>query len=148
MTDLHIAYISLSGNVHNFVGRLVERLYPLTVTTHDIKQLIKEGQPFYMLDKPTIVVVPTYLDGGDGINNGTTEILTTPLREFIAANSNDKHVIGIVGSGNKNFNNQYCLTAKQYAMQFNAPVIGDFEMRGLDADVDRIAKKIKELLQI
>ncbi len=28
--------------------------------------------------------MPTYLDGGDGINNGNTEILTEVMREYLA----------------------------------------------------------------
>ena len=50
--------------------------------------------------------------------------------------------MGIIGSGNKNFNNQYCLTAKQYAERFGFPMLGDFELRGTNDDIERLAEII------
>ncbi|MDX5024705.1 class Ib ribonucleoside-diphosphate reductase assembly flavoprotein NrdI, partial [Streptococcus suis] len=64
----------------------------------------------------------------------------------IAAHNNVKNCIGIVGSGNRNFNNQYCLTAKQYSERFGFPMLGDFELRGTSSDVERIANIIVETL--
>ncbi|EAO74710.1 nrdI protein, partial [Streptococcus agalactiae COH1] len=72
--------------------------------------------------------------------------LTIPLGDFIAALNNVKNCIGIVGSGNRNFNNQYCLTAKQYSERFGFPMLGDFELRGTSSDVERIANIIVETL--
>lgn len=93
--------------------------------------------------------MPTYLEGGNGIDTGDVEILTNPLGDFIAAHGNDKHCIGIIGSGNRNFNEQYCLTAKQYAKRFGFPMLGDFELRGTGADVERLAKiTMKRLAQV
>lgn len=45
--------------------------------------------------------MPTYLDGGDGINNGNTEILTEVMREYLAFENNYRYCSGVVGSGNK-----------------------------------------------
>ncbi len=64
--------------------------------------------------------MPTYLDGGNGLDNGDTEILTETLREYLEYEENHILCLGVVGSGNKNFNNQYCLTAKQYAEENSA----------------------------
>jgi len=58
---------------------------------------------------------------------------------------NYKRCFGIVGSGNRNFNNQYCLTAKQYSQRFGFPVLDTFELRGLNEDIKRIGLKIEEL---
>ena len=71
--------------------------------------------------------------------------LTTPLGDFIAYGDNASKCFGVVGSGNRNFNNQYCLTAKQYAERFGFPVLDTFELRGLNEDVKRIGLKIEEL---
>ena len=75
--------------------------------------------------------LPTYLEGGNGVDNGDVEILTTPVGDFIAYGDNARKCFGVVGSGNRNFNNQYCLTAKQYSQRFGFPVLADFEMRGM-----------------
>lgn len=68
--------------------------------------------------------------------------MTTPLGDFIAAHDNYKYCYGIVGSGNRNFNHQFCLTAKQYAKRFGFPVLDEFELRGTSSDIERIAGKI------
>lgn len=69
--------------------------------------------------------------------------MTNPLGDFIAAHDNYKHCFGIIGSGNRNFNEQYCLTAKQYAKRFGFPMLGDFELRGTSADIERLAEIIR-----
>ena len=88
--------------------------------------------------------MPTYLEGGNGVDNGDVEILTNPLGDFIAAHDNHKRCFGIIGSGNRNFNNQYCLTAKQYSQRFGFPMLGDFELRGTQSDIERLAPIILE----
>ena len=58
------------------------------------------------------------------------KFLTTDVADFIAYGDNASKCLGVVGSGNRNFNNQYCLTAKQYSQRFGFPMLADFEMRG------------------
>ena len=142
MSDLTIVFISLSGNTLSFVKRLslyFEEHHNLQVKQMNIKDLKHETFPV----KDTFVaILPTYLEGGNGIDSGEVEILTNPLGDFIAAYDNYKHCMGIIGSGNKNFNNQYCLTAKQYAERFGFPMLGDFELRGTNDDIERLAEII------
>ncbi|CMV28279.1 PTS system%2C fructose specific IIBC component [Streptococcus pneumoniae] len=57
-------------------------------------------------------------------------------------------VSGVVGSGNRNFNNQYCLTAKQYSQRFGFPVLADFEMRGMLEDIKHVAAIIADLYEL
>lgn len=146
---INLLFISLSGNTKNFVERLKNQLevwHDKNVTLHNVYELMKNKQDFYHIDSPIFVFVPTYLSGGNGIDNGDEEILTTDLRKFIASNNNAENVVGIIGSGNKNFNEQYCLTAKQYCKQFNKPVIYDFELRGMQTDIDNVTKLILDLI--
>lgn len=149
MTIFRFVYISLSGNTASFVRRLSQYLkekYPeLEIEAIDIKDLVKEGRPFFAISGAFVAFLPTYLEGGNGIDNGDQEILTNPLGDFIAFEDNASKCLGIVGSGNRNFNNQYCLTAKQYSQRFGFPVLDDFEMRGMLGDIKRIAEKIENL---
>lgn len=144
-----LVYISLSGNTESFVKRLtvylLEKDPQLDIQQVDIKSLVKEDQPFFVMDRPYVAFLPTYLEGGNGLDSGDVEILTTDLGSFIAYENNVENCLGIVGSGNKNFNNQYCLTAKQYAQRFGFPLLDDFELRGLQNDIERVADKIKKL---
>lgn len=146
---IYLVYISLSGNTHSFVGRLqtfFQFQTDWTVELVHVKDLVKYAQPFYELDGPSVAFLPTYLEGGNGVDNGDVEILTTPLGDFLAFGSNAKTCLGVVGSGNRNFNNQYCLTAQQYANRFGFPVIDTFELRGLQSDVERIGRAILSLV--
>ena len=76
------------------------------------------------------------------------EILTTPLGDFIAYGDNASKCFGVVGSGNRNFNNQYCLTAKQYSQRYGFPVLADFEMRGMLGDIKKVAVIIADLYEL
>ncbi|MFK4566992.1 class Ib ribonucleoside-diphosphate reductase assembly flavoprotein NrdI [Enterococcus sp. UD-01] len=141
MDNLTIIYISLSGNTTDFVERLsnyckMER--GINVTSINIKEYKGE----YLIREPFVSILPSYLEGGNGIHNGYQEILTTKLGDFIAANDNAQYCYGIIGSGNRNFNKQFCLTAYQYAERFQFPVIDEFELRGSDDDIIRIADSI------
>lgn len=146
---IRVLYISLSGNTTHFVKKLTEYLnlwHDVTVNATDVYTLVKDKEAFKDETVPFVAILPTYLEGGNGHETGTTEILTTPLREYLRFNDNYKQCKGIVGSGNKNFNDQFCLTAKQYSEEFGFPVIDNFELRGTDQDVIRIADKMMQIL--
>ncbi|WP_128835044.1 class Ib ribonucleoside-diphosphate reductase assembly flavoprotein NrdI [Streptococcus sp. DD11] len=147
-----LVYISLSGNTESFVRRLSDYLLALhpdiEVEQIPIKDMVKEGQPFFEMANPFIAFLPTYLEGGNGVDNGDVEILTTDVADFIAYGDNASKCLGIVGSGNRNFNNQYCLTAKQYSERFGFPVLADFEMRGMLGDIKKVAGIIEDLYGI
>lgn len=137
-----IIYISLSGNTESFVTRLSSYLktwHQIDTKLINIKELDYTTFP---VTEPFVAMLPTYLEGGNGVDNGDVEILTTPLGDFIAAHDNYKYCYGIVGSGNRNFNHQFCLTTKQYAKRFGFPVLDEFELRGTSSDIERIAGKI------
>ena len=147
---IDLIYISLSGNTDSFVKRLRDYLLLNTkikeVNLLNVKELVKNSIPFNEVSNNFVAFLPTYLEGGNGIDNGDKEILTTPLREYIRYKDNYKKCLGIVGSGNKNFNNQYCLTAKQYSQEFGFPVLYNFELRGLDVDIHKVGSIIENLL--
>ena len=146
--SITLVYISLSGNTQSFVKRLkayLESKTSLPIKTINVKDLVKEQEDFFAMTDYYVAFLPTYLEGGNGLDSGDVEILTTPLRDFIAFADNYRYCYGIVGSGNKNFNNQYCLTAKQYSETFGFPMLDDFELRGLTDDVERIGEKILKL---
>lgn len=142
---IHLLYSSISGNTRAFVTKLTEYaktqghfiLIPIEIS--DATSDIIETSPFFAL-------VPTYLDGGNGIDNGVFEILTEPLREQLEIPENQQHLLGIIGSGNKNFNAQYILTARRYAVQFKVPLIANYELRGTSNDVQRVYEAIQQRL--
>lgn len=142
MQRIRFYYISLSGNTSSFVHRVsqyIKATYHREVESLNIKDL--KGKAI-TVDGPFVSFLPTYLEGGNGIDTGFQEILTGNLRKFLEYQGNFRYCLGIIGSGNRNFNKQFCLTAFQYAEQFGFPVIDVFELRGTDEDVERISKHI------
>ena len=149
MKELRVIYISLSGNTAGFVKRLTEYMslwYDVTIKATNVYDLVKNDIAFSVEPNPFVIFLPTYLEGGDGIETGTTEVLTTPLRDYMSYQNNYKQCLGVIGSGNRNFNEQYCLTAKQYSEQFDFPVLDTFELRGTQKDIERIADKLVSLM--
>ncbi|MEO1771173.1 class Ib ribonucleoside-diphosphate reductase assembly flavoprotein NrdI [Candidatus Enterococcus ferrettii] len=139
---MKLLYISISGNTKSFVERIAafsqeQHKLDATLPVFDIQE-ISENSPFEVEENPFVTFVPTYLEGGNGVDNGDTEILTEVMREYLEYSENYKHCLGVIGSGNKNFNYQYCLTAKQYSEAFGFPLLADFELRGTDVDLKRI----------
>ncbi len=150
MTELNILYISIEGNTRSFLNRMTsysEQQHTFNAANPVIKprEITEQTMPKHE-DQPFVVFVPTYLDGGNGFDSGFTETLTTPLGEYIAQNDNAALCMGIVGSGNKNFNEQYCLTAREYAAKFDAPFLTDYELRGTDRDIQRVYEVLKKRL--
>ena len=92
MKELNFIYISLSGNTEYFVNQLKKKLQnEYEINLINVKQLVKDRIDFFKVDKSFIVFVPTYLEGGNGIDNGHNEILTTPLRGFVRSYENYKN---------------------------------------------------------
>lgn len=135
---MNLLFTSISGNTRAFVGKLQEYA---AFEPEGLDFEAKEIQEQSSLEAETaefVALVPTYLDGGNGIDNGDTEIMTEALGEYIEHANNYRYCLGVIGSGNKNFNHQYCLTAKMYAERFHIPFLADFELRGTPEDVARI----------
>ncbi|WP_125982018.1 class Ib ribonucleoside-diphosphate reductase assembly flavoprotein NrdI [Loigolactobacillus iwatensis] len=145
---LNILYISISGNTRSFVEDL--QTYAAKKHQEDANEPlislkeISEATPYADETQAYFAFVPTYLDGGNGIDNGVDELMTNAMGEYIAYHKNRDYCLGVIGSGNRNFNEQYCLTAKMYARDYNMPFIGDYELRGTSADVKRIYAILKD----
>lgn len=149
METISILFCSISGNTRSFIDKIttyakqqnaIDKKLPLITSTEitDLTVFKQESTPFF-------VCVPTYLTGGNGIDTGVGELMTNTLGEYITYKDNAKLVKGIIGSGNKNFNIQYILTAKRYATLTNTLVIADYELRGTNEDVIRIYNTLTSL---
>ncbi|WP_413627862.1 class Ib ribonucleoside-diphosphate reductase assembly flavoprotein NrdI [Fructilactobacillus vespulae] len=148
MKNLRLLYISIAGNTRNFAENLVEyakKQHELDSEKPLVDAIeISDQTDFAEESEDYFVSVPTYLDGGDGIDSGVKELMTNTMGEYIGYKNNQDHCLGIIGSGNRNFNAQYCLTAKRYSREFHCPFLADFELRGSDRDVVRIYQDMVE----
>lgn len=145
---IRVLFFSVSGNTRAFVKKLQaygdeRHSEDVNNPTIELKEITDQSH-FEDETAPFVAFVPTYLDGGNGLNNGTTEIMTNTLGEYIEYHDNQQFCLGIVGSGNKNFNWQYCLTAKQYAEKFDCAFLADYELRGTPTDVCQIYEILQQ----
>ena len=142
MQPLRLLFISIEGNTRSFVEHLTAYAAKQHAADASLPEIeskeISEASDFEDETQPYFCFVPTYLDGGNGIDNGVKELMTNVMGEYIAYDNNARQLLGVVGSGNRNFNEQYCLTAKRYAQKFNAPFVANYELRGVPRDETRV----------
>lgn len=141
---IKIVYMSFSGNVRSFTHRLQEYA---TQQHHlnnenpliDLLEISEETLPTES-DSKFFVLLPTYMIGGSRFTPTLTEILTTPMHDYLESYDNVKRCAGIIGSGNLTLGKMYVITAKTYAKEYGLPLLDAFESRGTTRDIERIYK--------
>ena len=118
-----LVYISLSGNVRKFVSR---------VGMDSLE--IGYSKPLTEVDEDYIIITPSYDDD-----------ITDMASDFIDYKNNRKHLIGFVGSGNKNWDEFYCFNARDLSEKYNKPFIFDFELSGTDRDISNFKEEVEKL---
>ncbi|KGA96931.1 ribonucleotide reductase stimulatory protein [Alkalihalobacillus alcalophilus ATCC 27647 = CGMCC 1.3604] len=108
-----IAYLSLTGNVREFVEKTGMKSVE-----------INYSDPCEEMDEPFIVIVPSY-----------DEQITEVISSFVDYQMNRSHLIGFVGSGNLNFDGDYCFNAKDLSKKYNKPLLYTFEFSGTNNDL-------------
>ncbi|MBS9337046.1 class Ib ribonucleoside-diphosphate reductase assembly flavoprotein NrdI [Fructobacillus parabroussonetiae] len=144
MATYRLLYISIEGNTESFV----QKLAAVAESEGDQLSLLALGDEIDPAHEkePFVALVPTYLNGGTGTGPEVVEIFTNALADYIDFGNNARYLRGVIGSGNRNFNDQYILTAKRYAEKYHVPVIGDYELRGTSREAEKIFARIKETL--
>jgi protein involved in ribonucleotide reduction len=117
-----IIYLSLTGNVRNFVQR---------VGMENVE--INYSNPFTEVDKDYIVISPTY-------DHETTEIIS----EFIDYKNNVSHLVGFAGSGNRNFDNDFCFNARDLSKKYNKPLLFKFEFSGNENEINEFKEEVNK----
>jgi len=135
MSKVPVYYYS---SVSNLTGRFAERL---TET---------DGRPIWNLADPTVrrteapgpwvLLTPSYKAG-----NANEVTLPAGVRSFLRSPLNRRRLIGIIGSGNRNFGVYYQAAARRLAARSRRPVLFEFELSGTAEDVARCAVILAEL---
>lgn len=92
-----------------------------------------------VLDKPYVMVCPTYADG-DGKGAVPKQVIA-----FLNNEVNRHFIKGVVASGNRNFGEFYAAAGDIIAHKCNVPLLHRFELMGTPDDVMRIKEKIQNL---
>lgn len=115
-----VVYYTLTGNVRRFVKRL------------DMDSLeLSKSNLLTQVNENYIVIAPTYDDE-----------ITDIISEFIDYKNNKQYLIGFVGSGNLNFDNNYVFNAKDLSKKYNKRLIYSFEYSGTDTDIANFKKEV------
>lgn len=88
---MNILYISISGNTRAFAKHLeyAEKMHAEDPVNLKLLKEIHENSDFTKETEPFFTFVPTYLDGGNGLDNGDTEIFNR-IDEYFEHEDNHK----------------------------------------------------------
>ena len=124
-----IYFSSVSGNTHRFVEKLGLDAARLPLYTHEDTLLALE---------PFVLVLPTY--GGDGGHGSVPK----QVIKFLNVEQNRNLIRGVIGAGNTNFGETYCLAGDIISAKCKVPHLYRFELMGTSEDVDRVHQGLEE----
>ncbi|MCB5951527.1 class Ib ribonucleoside-diphosphate reductase assembly flavoprotein NrdI [Enterococcus sp. BWT-B8] len=120
---MKIAYFSVTGQTRRFIKKLDLPAYE-----------IEPANPFFEINEPFILVVPTY----------DIEI-TEVVNDFLDYKTNKDNLQGVAGGGNRNFAELFVYTAKDIARDYDVPLLFSFEFSGTNEDVESFKKVVSEI---
>lgn len=117
---MDVVYFSTkSENTKRFVDKVTE----------NAKRIPISSDSELKVDSDYVLVFPTY---GGGYLNGA---VPKPVIRFLNDETNRGHLKGVVGCGNTNFGDAYCLGSYVVAKKCDVPVIRNVEIMGTPEDV-------------
>ena len=118
-----IYFSSASENTSRFVSKLGREVARIPLLAKDAPLLAT---------RPFVLVVPTY--GGTG---GEGSVPKQVIR-FLNNPQNRQLLRGVIGAGNTNFGDNYCMAADIIAAKCGVPHLYRFELMGTPEDVARV----------
>ncbi|WP_456510280.1 class Ib ribonucleoside-diphosphate reductase assembly flavoprotein NrdI [Arthrobacter sp. TE12231] len=130
MTHSRLIYFSsTSENTARFVAKLGVEAARIPLYSKDAPLAARE---------PYVLVVPTY--GGTG---GEGSVPKQVIR-FLNDPGNRTLIRGVIGAGNTNFGDNYCMAGDIIAAKCNVPHLYRFELMGTPEDVSRVQQGLEE----
>ena len=119
LTEL-VYFSSASGNTHRFVEKLGRPAARIPLYARD--------EPL-RVDKPYVLCLPTY-GGGNGQGAVPKQVI-----RFLNDENNRSLIRGVIGAGNTNFGEAFCLAGDIIATKCKVPHLYRFEVFGTPDDV-------------
>ncbi|MCH8559104.1 class Ib ribonucleoside-diphosphate reductase assembly flavoprotein NrdI [Nesterenkonia sp. LB17] len=127
-----IYFSSVSNNTHRFVEKLQRgagEVARLPLLTRD--ETLEAEQPF-------VLVLPSYgADAGEGS-------VPKQVIKFLNVESNRNLLRGVIGAGNTNFHESYCIAGDIVAAKCGVPHLYRFELMGTPEDVATVEMGLEE----
>ena len=121
---------SASGMVKQFAQRLGRPAHDLG--ERDVRRSVPDG--------PWVLVTPSYKTG-----NPDNDTIPEPVRRFLRDPATRRRLVGVMGSGNRNFGEHYQAAARTIARVSGRPVLFEFELQGTQWDVEDARAILDEL---
>ncbi len=136
VSDAPVVFFShASGNTKRFVDALrVPRTQRIDVRYG--RGL--EGCGPVRMTAPYVLVIPTYKSER---NTFVPESVKRFLRDF----DNSKFMIGVIGTGSRNFGTEFCRAAELVSKRFGVPVVGEVEFSGMPDEHEALSADILDL---
>ena len=126
------------SSVSNLTGRFAEHLAERTgrAVFNLADSAVRRGET----DGPWVLLTPSYKAG-----TADEVTLPAPVKAFLRSPANRRSLVGIIGSGNRNFGEYYQAAARELAAASGRPVLFEFELSGTPEDVARCAEILAAL---
>lgn len=126
---LVVYFSSISENTHKFIQKT-------RVESLRLPLLTKDEPP--VVDRPFVLCIPSY-----GRPNGAGSVPPQAVK-FLNVEQNRAHLVGVIGAGNTNFGDLYCVAADKVAAKCQVPVLYRFELMGTAEDVHKVNEGLEE----
>lgn len=116
-----VYFTTESKNTLNFVSRL---------ENFESVRLPENGD--LIIETPYVLVFPSY---GGGREKGSVPV---SVLKFIMKPENQKRIVGIIGSGDRNYGDMFCIGAKLLSKKLKTPLLYEYEIRGTNTDIQNV----------
>ena len=130
--SIDILYFSnYSGNTKRFVEKLDNIAIRIPIKWDKEQPLV--------VSREYVLFIPTY--GGGSIKLA----IPRQVKEFLNIPENRERLRGVVGFGNTNFGEHFCMAADLISKKAGVPVIARVEIFGTDDDVIKVKERLGQL---
>lgn len=123
-------YSSSSGLVRTFADRLDRPAFNLADRDHRVSEV----------DGPWVLLTPSYKTGND-----RNDTIPEAVHRFLRSAHNRREMVGVMGSGNRNFGEFYQMAAREVARRSGRPILFEFELAGTPWDVEECQRILADL---
>lgn len=124
-----VYFSSVSENTHKFV---------LKTGLPSVRIPLKTAEEPPIMHAPYVLCVPSY-----GRPGGAGSIPPQAVK-FLNQPQNREHLVGVIGAGNTNFGDLYCVAAEKVAAKCGVPLLFKFELMGTQEDVQKVQEGLEE----
>ncbi|GAA3638511.1 class Ib ribonucleoside-diphosphate reductase assembly flavoprotein NrdI [Lactobacillus hamsteri] len=118
-----IAFYSITGQTKKFVVKTGLKAHEIT-----------DDFPQHEMKEKYVLITPSYQD-----------FMMDSLVDFLNYKDNKKNLIGLIGCGNRNFNDLFAQTAKKLSVTLKVPILYLLEFSGTSTDVKNVRNIMEKL---